>query len=170
MAMKVFNVGDVLAAADVNEYLVNTILVQKPSDTSRNTTTTLANDPDLTVAVAANKTYWCEVLVQYLASGTFNLKAAFTMPAGAAFNGEMISMPAGGGSFAPNGLDAANPLNSVTFHIAGGGAFELTARLSGLLVVAGSSGSLTLQWAQDTSGATNTTVRAGSFMYLRRAA
>src|SRR5262249_54870488 len=88
MALKVFNPGDVLAAADVNEYLVNTKYAAKAADTSRASTTTLTNDPDLTVAVDASKSYELAMTLVYTATpSTGDLKYAFTVPAGAVFTG-----------------------------------------------------------------------------------
>src|SRR5215470_15294427 len=87
--MKVFNVGDVLAAADVNEYLTHTKYASKPADTNRASTTTLANDPDLTLAVDANKSYRLELIANYYNGGgsTGNIKVNLTVPASAVFYG-----------------------------------------------------------------------------------
>jgi hypothetical protein len=166
--MKIFNVGDVLTASDTNEYLVNTRFVIKPGDTSRNTTTTMTNDPDLSVAADAGKSYLTEVLVQYGATIGADIKATFTVPAGATFSGQLTGQGAGT-SYLANGVDAGFPVTG-TFSMNGGGAFDLGFRLSGVLVTDGSAGNLTLKWAQNTSNAANTTVRAGSFMLLRRVA
>lgn len=169
MTMKVFNVGDALAAADVNEYLVNTKLAIKGGDTSRASNTTLTNDPDLSVAVDANKSYWAEVLIQYV-SGTQNFKTAFTVPASATFLGSVTFVPIGGVSPAliVNPLDAGQ-LITAALHIGGVGV-DSSVRFSGVLVTAGSGGNFTFQWAQDTSNVANTIVRAGSSMLLRRVA
>src|SRR5215469_16636505 len=91
MAMRVFNPGDVLAASDVNEYLVNTKYVIKPADTSRASNTTLSADPDLTIAVDANKSYYLNATVMFTAvNGTGDLKWAFTVPAGTVFSGMLV--------------------------------------------------------------------------------
>src|SRR5262244_736215 len=88
MAMRVFNPGDVLAAADVNEYLVNTKYAIKPADTSRASNTTLTADPDLTVTVDANKTYFVNMTILFTAPASpGDLKWACTVPAGTVFNG-----------------------------------------------------------------------------------
>src|SRR5258708_11753333 len=67
MAMKIFNVGDVLGAADVNEYLVNTRVGVKPADTSRTSNAVLTADPDMVVTADASKTY--EMLVTAVFNG-----------------------------------------------------------------------------------------------------
>lgn len=169
MAMRVFAVGDVLAAADVNEYLVNTKFAQKPNDTSRATNTTLTNDPDLSIAVDANKSYEVEVYGLYLATNTPNLKIAFTLPGSATFNGVSHLFPVGGGGVSIGPLDAAIPITGA-LHIAGVSPFDGAFRISGILTTAGAAGSFTLQWAQDTSSASTTIMRGGSSMLLRRVA
>lgn len=173
MAMRVFNVGDVLAASDVNEYLVNTRFAVKPpspgGDTSRATNTTLTNDPDLSVAVDANKTYWCDIFLLYLSTSTANLKIAFTVPGSAVFTGGIHAYPAGGSNVGLTPIDSGGPITG-TQHIAGFAAFDGCARISGILATAASAGNFTLQWAQDTSAGTTTIMRGGSSMFLRRVA
>lgn len=170
MAMKVFNVGDVLAAADVNEYLTNTKYITKPNDTTRISTISATNDPDLSMPVDANKSYFCEWHVLYNSNSTANIRMQWTMPASATFNGLIFGLGVSV-SYGTNTIDASNPLNSVTFHWQGQApAVDSGVRLSGVLATAGSAGNFTLQWAQDTSTAVNTIVRAGSSIYLRRVA
>jgi len=170
MAMKVFNVGDVLAAADVNEYLVNTLYADKPSDTSRASTTTIANDPDLTLPVGASKKYELDMQVVYTAvNSTGDLKFVFTVPASAVFTGSLFGVAIGSSALAfppyqASGLLITGPAQTV----AGGGIAQNALRVSGILAVAGTSGSITFQWAQGTSNATPTVVKQGSYMRLRR--
>lgn len=173
MAMKVFSVGDVLAASDVNEYLVNTKYVEKPpspgGDTSRASNTTLTNDPDLSLAVDANKKYEVAVRLQYLATNTPNLKISFTVPGSTTFAGEIIAIGTGGSVTTINAIDAGNPVTA-TYHIAGVSPFDGAIKVSGILTTAGTGGNFTLQWAQDTSSAATTIIRGGSSMLLRRVA
>lgn len=169
MAMKVFNVGDVLGAADVNEYLVNTRFAVKPSDTSRNTTTTFANDPDLTVAVDANKSYALEMFLNYTAQAGQDLKYTFSVPASASLNGGVNGLFVASTTFALQPYDSTFTVTS-TVSLLGQTVFDTSARISGILATAGTAGSITLRWAQNTSGGNNTIVRAGSYMLLRRVA
>lgn len=169
MVMKVFAVGDVLTALDVNEYLVNTRFVSTPSDTPRNTTTTLANDPYLSVAVDANKSYRVDVAVNYQSPSASNFKCTFTVPASAAFSGSDRGFFVSTGAYGEGSIDAGFPVTA-TFHLVGQAPFDSPFRLSGILATAGTAGSFTFQWCQDTSGGTNTIVRAGSSMLLRRCA
>ena len=168
MVMRVFNPGDVLAAADVNEQLVNTKYAIKPADTSRASTTTLANDPDLTVSVDANKTYYVQVTIIYTAvSGSGDLKFAWTVPAGTVFSGTVMNDAT---TVNMGAYQAGGTLISQTQSFVGGGASILASAFSGVLAIGGSSGSFTLQWAQQTSNVTATVVKQGSHMFLRRVA
>ena len=169
MPMQVFTVGQVLAAADVNEYLVNTRYAAKASDTNRISTTTLAADPDLTLPADANKSYLLELFLQYSSASAAGLKYNFTFPSGATLNGGAVSqlIAAGtqlttydqSGSFGPGVTITATAL---------GIGLDNWIQVRGILVTSGTAGAFTLQWAQSASTASNTTVRAGSAMLLRR--
>jgi hypothetical protein len=169
MALKVFNPGDILAAADVMEYLENTRLAIKPGDTNKVSNATLSNDPDLTVTADANKSYWMEALIIFQSATAANLQTKFTVPASSNFYGAALGAGVGASTSAMNGLDIANPVTTV-LHWAGFAAFEVAVRYTGILATAGTGGPVTLQWAQDTSQATTTAVRQGSSLFLRRVA
>ncbi len=169
MAMKVFGVGDVLAASDVNEYLVNTKYAVKNGDTSRASNTTLTNDPDLSVAVDANKSYEVKVRLQYLSTSTANLKISCSVPGSATFSGAIIGYGVGAAFASVTVVDSGAPITG-TFHCAGFAAFDGALEVSGILNTAGAAGNFTLQWAQDTSAGTTTIMRTGSSMLLRRVA
>lgn len=173
MAGKTWNTGDVLTAADMNEWgggSTGMKYVSKPSDTSKTSNTTLANDPDLTLAVDANKSYHLELLINaYAGGGAGNIKTQLNVPASAVLYGGVWGAPVGGG-FGGNGYDnAAQGIPSVGAVTHWGlTVADLPILWIGILVVAGTAGNVVLQWAQDTSSATSTIVRAGSWMLIRR--
>jgi len=167
VAMKVFTEPSVLGAADVNEYLVNVKWAFKPSATTRINTTTPANDPDLTLTVDPNKSYWLELVAPFTSIAAAGFKFSFAAPAGSVFTGGFL--------YSANGITALGTYSSagllITANIAttstGSGADDLIT-VRGSLVTAGTGGGLTYQWAQNTSNGGNTTVRAGSVMSLQR--
>jgi hypothetical protein len=171
--MKVFNVGDVLAAADVNEYLVNTKFAFKPADTPRTSNTTLTADPDLTLAVDASKTYLLETVVNFYNGGgtTGNIQYSFSLPASAHLYGGTWGRDGTTGDTASASYDQAAQafpaLGAATWSAA---VFDQPILIHAVLVTGASAGSITLNWAQDASSGTATTVREGSFMFLRRVA
>lgn len=137
---------------------------RKTADTARTTTTTLTDDPHLTVAVAASTTYDVEgYFIWTAASGTPDIKFAFTVPSGATFN---IGVMAGYGA-----ASSSSYYPCVTSGTSPGSVQVTTATsialVKGFITVAGTSGSLTFQWSQNTSSADATTVLTGSWLRIR---
>lgn len=142
---------------------------RKTADTTRNNTSTLANDPHLAVTLAANATYLINMFLIYTSvTTTPDLKIAFTAPAGAAF------------TWAPLGLDpsvtavqgivrypAETTSNRTVATIAG---VDTVATPTGIVRTAGTAGALTVQWSQNTQTAENTTVKTDSYLLAIRVA
>lgn len=128
------------------------LYVTKASSTSRNTTTTVTSDPNLTLTVAANATYVVDCTVVWT-NGGGGFRCAWTGPAGAT----MVWTDNDG---AGNGTISTQSTFSAT----------VGTTLKGALVTSGTSGTFALQWAQNTSNAANTTLLAGCYLWLRRVA
>ncbi len=126
--------------------------VVKPAGTSRNTTVVPASDPDLTFPVVTGATYLVECVVAW-ANGGGGFRATWSVPAGAS----MVWTD-------NDGAGAAAASSTVTFSATTG------TTLKGALVVAATAGDLTLQWAQNTSNAADTTLRGGCYLSLTRVA
>ena len=135
------------------------------SRSSANTGTTLTADPDLTVPVDANATYDVEISLPYngAATGTGDIKFSFSVPSGASITGgfEGIANPLG---------VAILPVTtaSTLFSASNGTGNALWCKISCTLFTSGTSGSLTLNWAQNTSSGTATTLLAGAKMSAAR--
>jgi hypothetical protein len=158
-----WTVGEVLAAADVNAWFVPLVAV-KTGDTSRTSTTTLAADPDLSIAVPTAGTwalhaYWnyeggtmnaSDLKTQLVfAAGTLRYHYVFQGPGGSANVGSTYS----GGS---------------TVALATQGALALCGATVNGTIVTATSGTLTLNWVQNTSSGTATVMHAQSAMHLQR--
>jgi len=151
MAVPVWAIGQVLSAADVNNWFVPIVAV-KPADTGRATTTAMTADPDLLLPVAANATYDISGCLFYTgpnASGQYfpchqNISGIFT------------------GSFAQQWTDTvtANTTGTSTANL-------MVVFVKGILLTSGTAGNITLSWAQNTSNGT-TTMRANSFLSAQR--
>ena len=126
---------------------------RKTANTSRASTTTLAADPHLVVAVEANATYNVIAQLVWRPSGSGGFAVGFTGPSGA----EMIFIDNDSGS-------SLLISDSLTFNVTTG------ATIGGTLVTAGTSGNLTLRWAQRISDATATVLNEHSSLWLRRVA
>lgn len=134
----------------------------KGSDQTVNNSATLVNDNTLLIPVAANATYEFRLRLAYNSGATPGFKFTFTVPAGAAVRFNSLVMNGGGlKSFthAPGDTPALD-----------GGATDLPVTLWGEITVAGTPGTVQLQWAQVTANASNTIVRANSNLIARQVA
>jgi len=128
----------------------------KPADTTRTLTTTLADDPDLVLPVLANKHYAFEMWISENVHNTPDLKIAITMPAGATLESLLMS----------SAFASADDTYDGSSRIVFGTATVDSVTLIGAITVAGTAGNVTLQWAQNTSDANNTTLLEGSWIRL----
>lgn len=164
MAIPTWSVGQILAAADVNSWFVP-LAAYKASTLTRTSTTTLADDPDLTVPVAASSYYTVSVFLSYQAAATgVNFKWTFTLPSGSDT-----------GIYGVNFFDTSNTLTvgirNWADTVAGGtvGAnVGYPATVKGMIHTGGTGGNMTLQWAQNTSSTNGTSLNAKSHMILQK--
>lgn len=166
MAIKVWSPGDVLTASDMNSWTIPLVAI-KPSDTSRTSTTSVTADPDLVVAVAANSSYWFQCYLNYegAATGTGDLKWNFTVPAGATLRYQSVSVNTSG-TLSPLLIGPTWTGASTNSAGTNGSGNAMSLVMTGTLVVAGTAGNCTLNWAQVTSSGTSTIVHTQSALKL----
>jgi len=163
--------NEVVTATKLDQVSVDYVL--KSADESVNLSTTLQNDNDLAYTVAATGTY------------VFDLHLYATSAANAA--GDLIygfSFPTGTLHFAqtgPNNLLASgsnetgewiarlSATSGTTSTPVGLSTSMIGIHVHGILI-ATATGTLQLMWAQNTSNANNSTVKAGSHMIVRQVA
>jgi hypothetical protein len=157
--------GDVPTADQLNDK----ILVAKAAGQIVNNTATLANDAELTAAVSANTTYSFQVSLIFTSNTTPDIKYAFTFPSGATCAWGSVRLVSGASPTGDADFGAYSSATSGTSAVAaaGTGGVQL-ALITGALFVGATAGSLTLQWAQNTANASDTTVHAGSWLLLNR--
>jgi hypothetical protein len=136
--------------------------VRKSSDQSVTSSTTVVNDSQLKFAVEASTTYIFQAwLYTYAADGTPDIKVTFTGPAGSTvlWSSSQVIFNAGGST-------------TLTVVSAGGTTADLfvdanfrAIQLYGTILNSTTAGDVQLQWAQNTSSANSTTVKAGSYIY-----
>ena len=153
--------GSKITSAQLTQMEVNAAF--KASDTMRSSTTTITADPDLQINLGV---------------GTFLIVGYWGITGGTTGSSDMkvtiaYTGTVGFGSWTPFGPTTA----SSTAVYQNGGALGATAALGTYsttipvnagpqgLVTTSSSGSLQVQWAQNTSNATATTLKAGSWLY-----
>lgn len=143
--------------------------VVKATDEQRSSNTTMTTDNALTLAVAANATYLFEGYVSYSqnlgASSTAGIKIGWTAPIGATLT---WSSDGTDGPTSLTGQDATSQPITQTRSLPANGVTSMRAAPTGLLTTGGTAGAFALQWAQVSSSATPTIVRAGSWVRLIR--
>lgn len=149
--------------------------VVKQADESVISSTTLQNDNELLVTLAANTTYRLDLaLLATEATGTTaDIKLAWTMPSGcrldAAAIGPHVSWTGSGTvqevEFASWQAETSSPTSSKSFGTVNA-SINFGYHVRGIVANGSTAGTLQLQWAQVASVAENVTVRAGSSLIL----
>lgn len=132
------------------------------------TSTTLADDPQLTLPVVADALYHVAAVIIY--SGDVDMKHQFSAPSGSVARGQVICAPSthssGVGSVDFNLVDFLGTAPRAYFRGLSSG---MVCRYVGYLDTAATAGSLTFRWAIQ-SGPGTVRVWAGSFVKLQRLA
>jgi len=168
-----FSAGQILHASDLIRVLP--VFAVKSADESVISSTTLQNDNELFVSLAANTTYQLNLaLLATEATGTTaDLKLAWTMPSGCRLDAANVGAHTSwtGSSANPevefNSWQAETSTTTSTRSfgtINAGIVFGYHVR--GIVTNGGTAGTLQLQWAQAASVAENVTVKAGSSLIL----
>lgn len=159
-----FLAGQKLRAADLNDLFP--VLCRATADTSRTSSTTLLNATGLAATLEANTAYLIDGYLAYDAGETGDLRAAFSIPAGASGHWSMLGI--GTGTTGSIGDTSAVRASALTTAIAVGGSAAFSSALvalpRGYVLLGGTAGAVQLQFAQNTSSGTPTTIRAGSWL------
>jgi hypothetical protein len=158
------DVDAALLAATATQFVVP-LFARKATDEARASDATLANDTSLKLTgLVSGGIYEIAAIIVYDgADDTNNLQWKFTVPSSSA-GVYTYSRENEAGVY--SGAYPASWTDTVTAHTTGVTA-AMSVTIRGLLI-AGANGTLQFQWAQHTSGATNTHVRANSYMTGRR--
>jgi hypothetical protein len=150
--------------------------VAKTADETVNSSTTLQNDDHLVLSVVANAVYTFEVDLYMIESTDFvgDFKMSFTCPTGATFDmhgaGAHINDLSSGTSSNGEWIGKL-ATSSAGANLSFGVGTSLTGvRVFGRLVMGANAGNFQMQWAQNTSDSSGTTLKAGSYMMMTRVA
>jgi hypothetical protein len=175
MAFTTFTAFNGPDAADLNRFPVQIASAIKAADTTRTNTTTRTDDPHLVLDVEASTIYWLTGLLIYAADGARDLEISFRVPAGSTI--DWVSDAFGSSIAAATLVSEVSRTRqtSVTAPALGGngsGAVgnNLFAVPRGIVTIGGTAGTVALQWAQASSGAVGSIMRADSVLLLRRLA
>lgn len=146
-------------------------IVVKASTESVTSSTTFQNDDELLLSVEANATYAVELFLVHSSATAGDIKIQFTGPSGATFtwgaHGAEVGTTSSG---AVTEVVMSSRTISEVVQLGGGASTGTIAFVRGTLITSATAGTLTLQWAQVTSSASASQVRAGSFLKARRTA
>lgn len=144
--------------------------IRKTADETVNNSNVLQNDDELLFAIAANEIRRARfvLFVANPAAGTgatADFQAAITLPAGAS----MVGVMQGAGTAATNAGATSGAMRSMTVSGTGKAVGALDAdtvivTIEVVVTCGATAGNVTLQWAQSTATATDTIVKAGSFV------
>jgi hypothetical protein len=166
---KTFASEEVLTAADMTTYFVQQAVVIKSADETVASSTTNQNDNELSIAVDANTTYWVECFLIYAADPSADIKVTYNGPSGTTMQWCADGLVSSSTAVVDNVSRSLQGLANTPSH---GGITNnttvLVAMHKGVLTTGGSSGNLTLQWAQLASSANATRVYAGSTLVVTR--
>ena len=158
-----------IGGADALTGFVPTTFVRKTADESVTSSTAVQDDDHLVLAVVANATYLFDLGLFYTGATAGDIQVGFTFPAGATI------------LWSPNALRVAATATADTIkrNAATSGAAESGGAVTGstqasfprgILRTAGTAGNLQVQWAQNASDGTATTLLTDSWLLLRRVA
>lgn len=157
---------EVPTAAQLNEQIRDNELevgphkrVRKTADESLSATTVLQDDDELFFAIAANEFWVFQLLVIYRTPAVADLKLGWSGPGGTSLGWALL----------PHTTTTTPPLRSVgseEFAVGVDGT-DLLAHILGS-VIAAAAGNVRFRWAQNTSDAGTTTVRANSCLVASR--
>jgi hypothetical protein len=122
-----------------------------------NPTATLQPDDELFFAIGANETWTYRFVVQINSPAAADLKFSVTAPGGATCTTGVIN--------AEDTVTAANLGCGVSSGIMNTATTDEVYEIVGTVVNGGTAGNVTLQWAQNTANAANSTSRAGGYLF-----
>ncbi|MBI3274039.1 MAG: hypothetical protein HYZ69_02750 [Candidatus Colwellbacteria bacterium] len=135
--------------------------IRKTSDETVNNSTTLTNDNELFLAMAANETWFFKVLFMHIGNITADINVAFTIPTGAT----LVWGCSGTRQLSDGNIGGCGAITT------SGGAQSYaafttveTVVLTGVVVNGGTAGNLQFQWAQNTATAVDTKVVTDSYL------
>jgi len=148
---------------------VRPLYARKTADETVNGSASLQNDDHLAIVLAASATYEIDVQLFYSSASTPDIKFALTFPTGATCSWAPIGYKSDGTNFEAEFRTSTWQAASGTSNaVAGTAATYDAALIKGIIRVGSTAGTLQVQWAQNTSNGSNTTVKADSSLVARR--
>jgi hypothetical protein len=165
---------DIAAGEDITAGLLTSMLpviVPKAATESVTASTTMQNDDELFASVAVSATYAVQLHLFHDADTTGDIKIGWSGPTGATMNwGAVVAHVNETSSGTVTAVSMQTRIISETQDIGGGASTGTYSVVHGTLITSTTAGTLNFQWAQRSSSATATNVRAGSMLIMHRSA
>lgn len=161
--------GQRLTATALNRALDIGRSAQQVGDQTVNNSVTLVDSNGLILSVEANAVYTVVCNIYYVSPTAADFKINFVYPTGASFRSTSWYLPVA--ESVANGSttrDAADDIGA--FGVGGIGTGMMTLRPTGRLTVGTTAGNFQAQFAQNTATVGNTSLKAGSWLYMTRVA
>jgi hypothetical protein len=152
-----FAAGDKPTAAQIED--IRGLRVYKTVVETIISSSTLQNDDELFLSVAASTTYRFLARLVYTSGTTPDIKFGFTYPTGTTATYTLLGIASGGATL------SAFHQNETSVSALEGGTGQ-ACLMTGTWTTSTTAGVIQLQWAQNTLTASNTQVLAGSFLEL----
>lgn len=160
--------GATLSASTLSALIteLRPVYARKTADETINSSATLQNDDALSLSMVANAVYEFRLRATVNSGTTPDIKVGFTYPTGTTLTYDIFEgeTPSGAASAVITG-PYTEATASIAFSTTGS---DQPCHVAGLISVASTAGTFQVQWAQNTSDAGSTIVRAGSYLSLRR--
>ena len=161
--------GQRIRASDFNAAIDAAVqTAYQSADQTRNNNTTYLSSPDLVLPMLANGVYAFDASILYDTNSTADFKHKALLPSGAVVDRVATWTNTTSGT-AVDSVVAHDALTSWDYASGGvAGGTIMCARPCGLITVGATPGTLTIQFAQNTANASNTILKRGSWVSLRR--
>lgn len=170
--MATFLAGQKLRASELNDIGITAYCT---TDVTKNANTTLGDVTGMSVSLAANAQYAVDGWLYWQSNPTADIKFGWTVPSGTtgfwSIIGPRVDTAPVAGSERINHTDYGTVATSSTLSAAGDDEFTGTVFISAVphcYFTTTNAGTLQLQFAQNTSNASNTIIKTGSWMRVTR--
>jgi hypothetical protein len=145
--------------------------IRKGSNETVNNSSVMQNDNDFNVTLDANSTYRIEVYLEVVGSNTPNFKTTWSKGSGITmYNRFCLGPYQAGGTSADTKVNCSTKVYNGEVGYTTDGTNGSSIVENFILTTGASGNTLTLQWAQITANASNTTVGTSSYMIITKVA
>ena len=156
----------------VTSELATDVIVRKTANETVNNNGTPQNDDELFFSAEANSVYKITMFVMYTVSEAADFEIDFTLPASATGYSSLTRQSSAATTCATNPVQNDQDITTAVNGIGGAGTVEGTDKcvlhITGIVVTAGTAGTVQFQWSQTTPEVSDAIVYANSYLTWRK--